>query len=81
MGPFWALFAQIWAKKNFSVKKGSVSFQIFRLSTTVRKMPDGRTDSQTDKTDRQTNRRTENGDLIGAPEGRGSKNDLSGNRS
>ena len=33
MGQFLALFAQIWAKMNFSQKRGSVSFLIFQLST------------------------------------------------
>ena len=26
LGPFWAIFVQIWGKMNFSGKKGSVSF-------------------------------------------------------
>ena len=33
LGQFLALFAQIWAKMNFSQKRGSVSFLIFQLST------------------------------------------------
>ena len=37
-GPFWALFAEFWAKMNFPGKKGSVSFYIFRLSTIVPKI-------------------------------------------
>ena len=38
LGPFWPSFAQIWTKINFPGRKGSVSFQIFQLSTTVPKI-------------------------------------------
>ena len=37
-GPFWSLFAQIWAKMTFPKKKGSVSFKIFQLSKIVPKI-------------------------------------------
>ena len=31
-GPFWALFARIWAKMNFPGDKGSVCFQLISYS-------------------------------------------------
>ena len=57
LGPFWALFAQIWAKNEISITKGSVSFYYFnylpaykkiRKKTNdlfLRKMPNWRTKS------------------------------------
>ena len=38
MDPFWAFFAQIWAKINFPGKNDSVSFLILELSTIVPKI-------------------------------------------
>ena len=38
LGPFWALFAQIWAKINFHGKMVSVNFLIFDLPTTALKI-------------------------------------------
>ena len=38
MGSFWPFFVQIWAKKNFPGKKGSVTFEIFQLSVIVGKI-------------------------------------------
>ena len=69
-GPYWALFAQIWAKINFPVKMASVIFEIFQLSTIWKKteknhwpipeknveLTHGQTDREIDnrQTDRQT---------------------------
>ena len=57
-------------KNEFFLKKCSVSFLIFQLSTMVQKIrekfTDRQTDSQTDrKTDRQTDRQAEDSDFIG----------------
>ena len=38
LGPFWLLFAQIWAEMYFPGKIGSVSFQIFQLSTIIQEI-------------------------------------------
>ena len=36
-GPFWVLFAKMWAKMNFPGKKGSASFSMLDLSTIMPK--------------------------------------------
>ena len=70
LGPFWALFAQIWAKiiyhRGKNQKKTNDPFLI--------KIPKWQTDGNTDRQiERQTNRQTDRhkGNFIGPPVGRG----------
>ena len=81
LGPFWALFAQIWAKMNFPEKRALSAFKYsnYLLSCQksgktdelfLRKIPNWRTDRQTDWL---RDGQTYNGDFTGPYLGRGSK--------
>ena len=74
-GPFWALFAQIWAKMNFPGKKGchflNIPIIYHRAKNSKKQKYHSREKCQIDDW---TDRRTDNDDFIGPSVRRGSKN-------
>ena len=71
LGAILGSFGHIWAEMNFPGEKGSVSFQIFQLSTILPKIRKNYS-AISEKNAKMTDGQMENGDFIGPSLGRGS---------